>query len=447
MSMVHNFKWLFSYQVLRLAIGFLLGAWVARILGPADFGLLSTAAATAGIAYVVIDLGLKQLVAKEISQQRDRERIIVGTALKLWLGSGILVTALVACWNLSGATGPRIPWSLWWAAMLPQTLSCLALHNLWEEASHRAYVAVRNGMVAYLVCAAARLICLLMWPTVSVLAWTIGAETLLLGLLGVRTSYRLGRGWWPRGWDKSIAQKLLTQGSILVVGQVGILLLLRADTVMIEGMRGKAEAGIYAGATRLSEMSYMFASMAVTVLLPKLAERISHTTPERAMQFVRRGSELMIALSLISMIGLWIGGPFVIRLLLGAKYEASIPVLFIHCLSALPYFLNEWRHAVCVAYDRARISALLSWIGLVTNVGLNLVWIPEHGALGAAWATLLAYSACSLVAPWLIPDLRWFARLQLQALFSPFVWISRPRHAWAEFQSMLARNAGVPVQP
>ena len=151
---------------------------------------------------------------------------------------------------------------------------------------------------------------------------------------------------------------------------------------------------------------------------------------------------MMIALSLISMIGLSIGGPFVIRLLLGASYEASIPVLLVHCLSALPYFLNEWRHAVCVAYDRAQISALLSWIGLVINVVLNLIWIPQHGALGSAWATLLAYSACSLAAPWLIPDLRWFARLQWKALLSPLVWISRPRHAWAEFQSMLARNAG-----
>ena len=443
MSMVHNFKWLVSYQVLRLGVGFLLGSWVARLLGPADYGLLATASATSAIAYVVIDLGLRQLAAKEISQHRDEERMIVATALKLWLTSGILVTALFAWWNSSGAHGPRIPWSLWWAVMLPTMLSCIALHNLWEEASHRAYVAVRNGMIAYLVCAASRLVCLMLWPTVSVLAWTIGAETLLLGLLGMRTSWRLGRGWWPHGWDASIAKRLLSQGGVLIIGQVGILLLLRVDQVMVEGIRGKAEAGIYAGATRLSEMAYTLASMVVTVLLPKLSERVAHMAPEMARMFVRRGSELMVCLSLLSSAALIVGGPFVIRLLLGPSYEASIPVLVVHCLSAMPYFLNEWRHAVCIAYERARASACVSWIGVVVNIVLNLVWVPTHGALGAAWATLIAYSVCAFLLPWLMPELRWFAQLQLQALLTPFKWLARPRHAWVELQAILARNAAV----
>ena len=441
MTIIHNFKWLFSYQVLRLAVGFLLGAWVARALGPADFGILSTASATAAIAYVAIELGMRQLVAKEISQRREHERVIVGTAFKIWLLSGVMITTLIGVWNATGSAGPRLPWSVWWAAMLPQMLSCLALHNIWEEASHRAFVVVRNGMIAYLICAAVRLACLIWWPSLSVLAWTVAAETLLLGVLAMRTSHRLGRGWWPTGWDATTARKLLRLGSLLMLGQVGTLLLLRADTVMIEHMRSEAEAGIYGGAIRLSEMAYLLATMVITVLLPKLSERIAHSTPQHARELVRRGSELMVALSLLSSLALFVAGPMVIRLLLGPKYEASIPVLLVHCLSALPYFLSEWRNAVLVAHERATTSAWMSWLALLVNVGLNLLWIPQHGALGAAWATLISYVVCGLVTTWFVPDLRWFARLQLQALVSPFKWLTRPRHAWTEFQAIIARNA------
>lgn len=445
MSIIHNFKWLFSYQVLRLAVGFLLGAWVARVLGPADFGILSTASATAAIAYVAIELGMRQLVAKEISQRREHEHVIVGTACKIWLLSGAIITALIGLWNATSGHGPRIPWSVWWAAMLPQMLSCLALHNIWEEASHRAYVVVRNGMIAYLVCAAVRLACLIWWPKLTVLAWTVAAETLLLGVLAMRTSHRLGRGWWPGGWDAPTARKLLRLGSILVFGQAGTLLLLRADTVMIEHMRGEAEAGIYGGAIRLSEMAYMLATMVITVLLPKLAERLAHASTQHARDLIRRGCELMVALSLLSSISLCIAGPMVIRLLLGPKYEASIPVLLVHCLSAMPYFLSEWRNAVLVAHERATTSAWMSWLGLMVNVVLNLLWIPTHGALGAAWATLISYTVCGVVATWLVADLRWFAVMQWQAIVSPLRWLARPRHAWIELQAIIARNAGAPA--
>jgi len=192
-------------------------------------------------------------------------------------------------------------------------------------------------------------------------------------------------------------------------------------------------------------MAYLLATMVITVMLPKLAERIAHSSTQHARDLIRRGSELMVALSLASSLALFVAGPLVIRLLLGPKYEASVPVLLVHCLSALPYFLSEWRHAVLVAHERATTSACLSWLGLIVNIALNLLWIPRHGALGAAWATLISYTVCGMLATWLITDLRWFAQLQFQALLTPFKWLARPRHAWAEFQTILARNAAMPA--
>lgn len=444
-SAVYNFKWMLGYQAVRLCVGFLLGAWVARVLGPAQYGTLAAAAASGYIAYCLIELGMRQLVVKEISQHRDQERVIVGTAWKLWLASGLGVTVMAGIWNGWTGGAPRFPWGVWWAAMLPGTLSFLALHHVWEESSHRSYVVVRNGMIAYLTAALARLVCLIWWPTLTVLAWTIAAETLLLGVLGMRRGHQLGRGWWPRGWHRPLAMKFLRLGAVLMAGQAGTLLLLRADTVMIEHMRGATEAGIYGGATRLSEMAYLLATMGITVMLPKVAERLGQAGTSEARDLIRKGCELMVVLSLASSVALCAGGPLVIHWLLGPGYAASVPVLLVHCLAALPYFLAEWRHAVLVAHERAGVSASLSWLGLVVNVILNLWWIPAHGALGAAWATLVAYTVCGLLATWLVPDLRWLARLQTAALAAPLRWLARPRTTWEELQSVLARRTASPA--
>ncbi|RPI72685.1 MAG: flippase, partial [Geobacteraceae bacterium] len=41
------------------------------------------------------------------------------------------------------------------------------------------------------------------------------------------------------------------------------------------------------------------------------------------------------------------------------------------------------------------ISLQRTAMGAVVNVGLNLLWIPRYGVLGAAWASLIAYGVAT----------------------------------------------------
>ena len=38
-----------------------------------------------------------------------------------------------------------------------------------------------------------------------------------------------------------------------------------------------------------------------------------------------------------------------------------------------------------------RVIFIINIIAMLTNVGLNLVFIPTFGLIGAAWATLISY--------------------------------------------------------
>jgi Na+-driven multidrug efflux pump len=42
---------------------------------------------------------------------------------------------------------------------------------------------------------------------------------------------------------------------------------------------------------------------------------------------------------------------------------------------------------------------------LLVNVGLNWLWIPQYGGLGAAWATLVAYGLAWVLSSFLLPSL------------------------------------------
>lgn len=185
----------------------------------------------------------------------------------------------------------------------------------------------------------------------------------------------------------------------------------------------------------------MFAPMILTVLLPRLSLLLKRHDEARFRVLAQKGCELMVAVSLFSAAGLSLAGPLAVRLLYGDKFAASTPVLMVHCLSVIPYFQAEWRYAVMVAKDRASVTAWLSWLAVAVNIVLNVLWIPAHGALGAAWATLISYTVSGVAATWLVPDLRWFAHSQVQAFISPLRWLAHPRRSLFQFQELLRRNA------
>jgi PST family polysaccharide transporter len=435
-TFIRSFGWLIGYQAVRLLVGFFLGTWVARVLGPENFGIIATAAAVGAIGYCAVELGMRQIILRDLARRKHSGEIVAGTIFKLWFITGVAASLVVIAWN---AWSHALPWSVCFATTAPLLLTAFSIHNNWEEATHRADIAARNNMTGYLGAALARFASVIFLPTLPVIAWTFALENIIASALGAWSGYRRGRSAWIGGWDKRIAKAVLSRGAVLVIGQAGTLLLLRADTVMIEHMRGTHEAGIYGAAVRLSELVYLVSPMIVTVLLPRLSAFLRRHDELHFREMAGRGSELMATVGMGSALGLLVAGPLAIRYLFGAAYEASVPVLLVHCLAAIPYFQTEWRCAVMVASDNAKITAWLSWFAVVVNIVLNLVWIPQHGALGAAWATLISYTACGMVATWFVKDIRWFAKAQMRAMLAPLAWLTRPRQHMAEWQQMLAR--------
>ena len=57
--------------------------------------------------------------------------------------------------------------------------------------------------------------------------------------------------------------------------------------------------------------------------------------------------------------------------------------------------------------------------GAVANVGLNLIFIPRWGGVGAAWATLISYAVAVWGASYTHPAVRATAAMQLRALLIP----------------------------
>jgi O-antigen/teichoic acid export membrane protein len=158
----------------------------------------------------------------------------------------------------------------------------------------------------------------------------------------------------------------------------------RVDAVMIERMlpNGQEQAGIYAQAFRISDTLSMFAVLFASILLPLFAKMIKDK--------VQIGDTLShsFALLMVPVIAIIFpvifSAPEFMKLLYHQHSQESAKVL---------YFLMIGFAGICLSYifgtlltsaGKLFILNKIAAFGLVLNIVLNLILIPQFGAVGAA---------------------------------------------------------------
>lgn len=120
------------------------------------------------------------------------------------------------------------------------------------------------------------------------------------------------------------------------------------------------------------------------------ARSIGEKNLEGAGVALRRGLVLALGAGVISAALMWLGGE---RLFTAFGIERdlatpSTPVMMILALSIPLHLLYVAGTFFLEAIKKPGIGTAVMWAANVVNLLLNLWWVPEHGAVGSAWATV-----------------------------------------------------------
>ena len=111
---LNNTLWLLFEKLLRIAAALLIGAWVARYLGPSQFGLLSFAQSLAALFASVASLGITNVLVRDLVQSHGpaHRQTLLSTALLLsTLGACLSRLALAVylyCWGYGATTNTLV---------------------------------------------------------------------------------------------------------------------------------------------------------------------------------------------------------------------------------------------------------------------------------------------------------------------------------------------------
>jgi O-antigen/teichoic acid export membrane protein len=235
------------------------------------------------------------------------------------------------------------------------------------------------------------------------LAWMTGAHVLsgavLLGVAAGITRLKIGPIRLRSGWRRM--QRVFKESVWLFVLSVAGLVHFGADTVMLGYLQPYEQVARYQAAAKLLEASQFVVRPLTLILLPvcaALASRQQWGDLRRLMHRMFAGMAVLgvAAWGFVSLLAVPI-----IRTVYTSTYDESATVLRVLYLSVPGLYVATVAMLLASSTMRERRAVVIMGTGVALNVTLNMVAIPQYGALGAAWVTVVSQT---FVAVWLLAD-------------------------------------------
>jgi len=139
------------------------------------------------------------------------------------------------------------------------------------------------------------------------------------------------------------------------------------------------------------------------------ARQLGEGKPEGAGVAWHRGVVLAMAAGVVSALAMWAAGQnmFTVFGIADDLAAPSTPVMNILALSIPLHLVYIAGTYFLEAIKKPAISTAVMWAANVVNLVLNLWWVPEHGAIGSAWATVGArvfLAGAILLCIWYVRD-------------------------------------------
>ena len=384
-----NTGWLFFERIVEMAVTFLVGVYVARYLGPANFGLLSYSVSFVGLFAGIATLGLDNIVVRELVKDEKKRDELLGTTFILKVIGAILaigiLTIAIRFTNNDDFTNLLI-----FIIVIGTIFQSFNVIDFYFQSKVLSKYTVYAQIFSTIVGSIIKL--LLIYYNMGLIYFTMVTllQSIILasGLMVMYVRQKSSLFKWRINFD--LTKRLLNDSWPLIFSGIAISIYMKIDQVMIKNMLDAKAVGNYAVAVRLSEVWY-FIPMAITnSLFPAIinAKKISEKLYYERLQKLY---DLMVWLAMGIALPIMLLSNNIINILFGIQYQEAAGVLRIYVWAGVFVFLGCASGRWFLVENLQLLGSIYSFLGSILNVLLNILLIPKYGIIGAAWATLISY--------------------------------------------------------
>jgi len=417
MKYLTNTSWVLGEKILRLTVGLFVTIWVARYLGPEQFGLFNYAQSFAAIFSVIATFGLDSIVIRELVKNPVKRDIILGTAfaLKLFGAFLVLCALLVTLTLLSIDIKTKALVLIIASATVFQSFNVIDFYFQSQVLSR--FVVFSNALVL-LLSSLLKVFLIIKGAPLIAFAYVFFFDSVVLAAGFVFFYHKHVHRLLSWSFNLITVKSLLKDSWPLIFSNMAILLYMKVDQIMIKHMLDDDAVGQYAAAVRLSEAWY-FIPMAITAsLFPAILNARNRSTVLYSSR-LQHLYDLMAWLAILIAIITTFLSEWGVQLLYGEQYSNAASVLTIHIWASVFVFLGVASSKWFIAENLQKYTLYRTIAGGIINILLNYILIPIYGINGAAFATLVSQAVASYFFNATNKKLRVTFILQSKALLFP----------------------------
>jgi O-antigen/teichoic acid export membrane protein len=399
-----NISWLFFDKIIRILGGFFVGIWVARYLGPGDFGVLNYALAYTALFMIFVNLGLDQIIIREIVKNPKLTFYLLGTAFGLKSAGALIAITLIAVSlffvEMNALT--KIVVMVIATGFIFQSLDVIDFYYQSQVLSKYVVIA-RNS--AFILSSLLKVYFIVYEYSVVYFALSNIADMFLIAVFLITIYKKTGYEIKQWRFSKKIAVRLFKFSWPLAISAFLISVHMKIDQVMIGSMLDTEQVGIYSIAVRLSEFWYFIPAIIISTLMPYFVNL-------REVNQKLYNGRLMQLYSLMFWMGVSVGifvmffGEDIIRLLFGEAYIGSYEALVFNIWNGIFVSQAIARGIWMISENLQKYRLYNNLIVVNINIITNIILIPRIGITGAAIATLLTQASGTWVFSFLWKPLR-----------------------------------------
>ena len=413
-----NTSWLMGEKLLRMVVGLFVGVWVARYLGPEQFGLFSYVQSFVGIFVVIATLGLDSIVVRELVNNSDDEAAsLIGTTFWLKL-TGAFITLCVLGFAVNFTSNDAYTNGLVFIVASATIFQSCNVIDFYFQSKVMSKFIVYANIISLLISTVVKVMLILSNAPLVAFVWIVLFDSFVLAVGFVYffskvTEFNFNN----LQFNKLIAINLLRDSWPLILSGTALMIQARIDQVMIKELLNSTEVGYYSVAIRLIELVAFVTIVLKSSLYPAIQNAKKHSTElyrHRLLNFYR----LNFLLFLVVAIPLFIFAEQIVIFLFGVEYQPAGILLALMSIRLFFANMGSARSVFILSENLMKFSLMTMVLGTVANIALNYLWIPEYGAIGAVIATIVSFAVTIFLVDMIYSKTRGNVLLQVRSIFT-----------------------------
>ena len=413
-NVAKNAMWMISERIIQMIISLFVGVISARYLGPENYGTLNYGLALVTLFSSIAKLGLESIIVKEYISNKDRNGLIMGSALLLRMISGLLSIVTIMIYISIFNPNDHVIFITTLLQSLILIFEVFDLIDFWFQSQLKSkYVAIAKT-IAYIVMSVYKIILLVLGKSVEWFAFATSLEYIVILIILSIMYYKNG------GQKLKVSLKLganlLKQSYHFIISGLLVTIYTQMDKIMIGHYIDQTQVGLYSAATAISSMWGFIPNAIINSMRPTIYDA-KEKNEELYLRRLKQLYAIVFWCGAFFALGITIFSKLIVEILYGQEYLGATIPLIILSWSTIFAYLATARGVWVVCENKNKYTKRYVFWGAIVNLILNAILIPTIGICGAAIATLIAQIIVAMLAPAFYKDTKASVRHMLDAIF------------------------------